>query len=158
SKLAALSVGTEQIAPGSITADKLAAGLLPEYSLGLATIQPEHVADGAIESRHIQEQSIELSALRFAPVITSPGKGVVKQQFGLTPYSFAPQAEQVELIVPFDEPFADNRYVITVTTDNPACYAIVHSKATDKAAIIIIRTRISHEPRGNINWIAIGKA
>lgn len=93
----------------------------------------------------------------FVPVVTSYAGGVVKQQFGLAPYSFEVQAEQVELIISFDEFFENTQYVLTVTTDNPACYAVVHWKAIDKAAITVIRTRISQEPKGNINWIAIGK-
>ncbi|WP_415839980.1 WIAG-tail domain, partial [Paenibacillus endophyticus] len=157
SKLASGSVGTEQIAPGSISADKLAPDLLSSLIPSVVASPPEQIASDSVGAVHIQQQSVELSALRFNPVITGSALGVIKQQFGLAPYSFAVQAEQVELIIPFDEPFADNRYVLTVTTDNPVCYAVVHSKAVDKAAIVIIRTRISHEPRGSINWIAIGK-
>ncbi|MGG1638162.1 WIAG-tail domain, partial [Paenibacillus sp. NRS-1760] len=156
-KLALGSVGTEQIVPGSITADLLAPGLLLSNVEGSAVNQVDQVADGSITGRHIQEQSIGLSALQFAPVITNASQGIVKQQFGLAPYSFAAQAEQVELIIPFDEPFVDNYYVLTVTTDNPACYAVVHSKAAAHAVILIIRTRISQEPIGHLNWIAIGK-
>jgi hypothetical protein len=156
-KLAPGSVGNQQIAAGSITPDKLAPGLLPEYALGSGMILSEHIADCSISNDHIQERSIELSALSFTPVITCFTGGVVKQMYGLSSYSFSPQAEQIEVIISFEESFADDRYVMTVTTDNPACYAVIHSKAADKAAITIIRTRISHEPKGSINWIAIGQ-
>ncbi|WP_036718441.1 WIAG-tail domain, partial [Paenibacillus harenae] len=157
-KLAAGSVGTEQLISGSITADKLAPGLLTDYSIGSAAIQAEHIADSSITAHHIRQRSIELSALRFSPVITSLNESTVKQQFGLAPYSFTSQAEQLELDLSFHEPYADSNYVLTVTTDNPACYAVVHSKSADKAVIVIIRTRITLEPSGNLNWIAIGRA
>ncbi|WP_442952863.1 WIAG-tail domain [Paenibacillus sp. Soil522] len=106
----------------------------------------------------LQQKPIELSSLTFAPVISTARSGVTKQQFGLSPFSFTFQEEQFEVIIAFEEPFVDNRYVLTATIDHPACYAVIHSKTAEQAKITVIRTRISHDPKGEINWIAIGRA
>ncbi|MFX3632613.1 MAG: WIAG-tail domain [Candidatus Pristimantibacillus sp.] len=82
---------------------------------------------------------------------------MIKQQFGLTPYNFNAQDEHIDIIIMFDEPYETEEYVITASSDHPACYAVVHSKTTDSAIVSLIRTRISFEPSGCVNWIAIGR-
>ena len=56
----------------------------------------------------------------------------------------------------FDEPFANSEYVFVATTDQTSCYVVIKSKAPESVQVTIIRTRISPEPQGLINWIAIG--
>ncbi|MFF2090938.1 WIAG-tail domain [Paenibacillus sp. NPDC058174] len=95
--------------------------------------------------------------LTFNPVIAPASAGTVKQQFGLSPYSFTSQRDQLDIIIKFDESFENDAYVVTATSDHPACYAVVRSKTVNSVVIGLIRTRISDEPNGFINWIAIGR-
>ncbi|MNZ92701.1 hypothetical protein D3C78_1117350 [compost metagenome] len=157
-KLAKNSVGTEQLLAGSITADKLAPGILEELSLRADLDQSVQISgSSSIGNYPIQPNSIELSALQFTPVLTSSRSGIVTQQFGLAPYSFEAQVEQIELVLHFDDPFSDCNYVLTVTADHPACYAVIQSKSADQATVRVIRTRFGQEPSGSINWIALGR-
>ncbi|WP_367649517.1 WIAG-tail domain [Paenibacillus sp. NEAU-GSW1] len=104
----------------------------------------------------IKEQDVGLSTLTFNPVVTTTGRGVVKQQFGLSPYEFPALREQLDILITFEEPFENEFYAITATSDHPACYAVIRSKTASNAVVGLIRTRLSDDPHGSINWIAIG--
>ena len=108
-----------------------------------------------MDCEQLQDGSIRAEKLDFTP-IRSTNKQAVVQQFGLMSYNFAGQGEQMDSNIIFDEPFANSEYVFVATTDQTSCYVVIKSKAPESVQVTIIRTRISPEPQGLINWIAIG--
>ncbi|MFC5648070.1 WIAG-tail domain, partial [Paenibacillus solisilvae] len=153
-KLAKGAVSTETLSDGSVTSAKLAPG----------SVKAEHLASDVfgvtsvgqrLESEQLQDGSICAAKLDFTP-IRSTAKQTAVQQFGLAAYNFAGQGELLDCTITFDEPFSNANYVFVATTDQTSCYAVIKAKTPEAVQVTIIRTRISPEPKGLINWIAIG--
>ena len=154
-KLAEGAVNTEALSDGSVTGAKLARGSVtaehfaPDVLLGASVISSSRTVNNCRMGRFAAEK------LDFTP-IRSTNKQAVVQQFGLMSYNFAGQGEQMDSNIIFDEPFANSDYVFVASTDQTSCYVVIKAKAPESVQVTIIRTRISPEPQGLINWIAIG--
>ncbi|MBW7459637.1 WIAG-tail domain, partial [Paenibacillus sepulcri] len=170
-KLAAEAVGQEQLQAGAVTLGKIAPGSITTANIIAGSIESDLLCDEAVTGDKIAPGT--LTVKHFAPDVLAslipdvnpsaseqlPAEQVspaICQQFGLIPYNFAGQGEQLELTVTFDQPFASDVYVLVATADQLSCYATIKSKTADSAELTVVRTRISPEPVGFINWIAIG--
>jgi hypothetical protein len=92
--------------------------------------------------------------LSFLPVTTQLlGVGLL---FGNHHYVFQGGKESMRITVPFSAPFADNSYTLVAMSDNPSCSCILGSKRANEVELIVFRTRLGPEPKGYIQWIAIG--
>ncbi|WP_370639152.1 WIAG-tail domain [Cohnella sp. REN36] len=89
------------------------------------------------------------------PVAASlPGVGM---RFGHAPYRFEGNEEQLELVVTFNEPFADDEYALVAMSDHPSCVCALQQKAPSSAVLTVVRTRFTPAPQGAIQWIAVGR-
>ncbi|MNR33613.1 hypothetical protein D3C85_1512980 [compost metagenome] len=68
------------------------------------------------------------------------------------------QDETIELVLHFDEEYADTNYVLTAITNHPACYVIASQKSKGSAVLSIVRAKFSPDQQGIVNWMAIGKS
>jgi hypothetical protein len=185
-QLQAGSVGAGHLADGAVTTAKLASGVieaLAEAARAAVALVPgaaapdraadapdvveggriadgaitdRHIADEAITDRHVRDYSLPSSKLAFNPVEAPEGGATVLQQFGLAPFAFAGPEEQIEVALPFDEPYADDQYALTVTADQPAVIASIKEKHPEYAVVTVSRLRIGPAPNGTLNWIAAG--
>src|SRR5690606_1492706 len=179
------AAGTLQLADGSVTREKLAEGIAADLARAVhaadvlqshafvesdrivpGAVQGRHLADGAIgtrqlageaiDERHIRDYTLPISKLSFNPVVSTVSEGIVQQQFGLVPFTFSGLEEQIEAAITFDEAYVDDRYVLTITTDQPTCFASIKMKTPEFAVVTVSRLRIGPVPSGTLNWIAIG--
>jgi hypothetical protein len=171
SKLMIDSVYSEHLVYGSVTGSKLAEGSIEGSKLANGIIGSKHLADGAVTGAKLGDRAITGAKLADASVDgTKLVKGSVRrehlsddliqettiQQFGLLPFELKVQGEIIDVLLNFNESFADQEYVITAMTNHPACYAIVKQKHVESAVLSVVRSRFSPEQHGVINWIAIG--
>ncbi len=89
------------------------------------------------------------------PVQAIAGQPVV-QQFGLSLFNLYTEEEKVELLVTFDQPFADANYVLVATSSQSDAFAVVKEKLADCAILELVRLKSAADIQGIVNWIAIG--
>ncbi|WP_244863792.1 WIAG-tail domain [Paenibacillus cisolokensis] len=145
-----------QLTDGCVTSDKLSDRAVLSAHLSEGIVGSEHIGSEAVCGSHIRERSVQFQHLAYQPVATA-SKEAALQQFGLCDYEFAGQSEQTDIPIKFEIPFLSEQYSIIATTDHPACYATIKEKRPDGAVLCIVRTRFGPEPKGTVNWVAIGR-
>ncbi|MNI77463.1 hypothetical protein D3C73_1337580 [compost metagenome] len=55
-----------------------------------------------------------------------------------------------------EDVFEGTNYVLVAMTNHPACYAVLKEQTPDKALVELVRTRMSSDIVGAVNWIATG--
>jgi hypothetical protein len=146
------------LAPGGGSAASAdgATGVIDGFRIAEGAVDGRHIAVEAISDRHVRDYSLPASKMAFNPVAAPEGGGAVLQQFGLTPFAFTGQEEQIEVALPFDETYADDQDALTVTADQPGVIASIKEKFAEYAVVAVSRLRIGPAPNGMLNWIAVG--
>ena len=158
------SVTTELLADGSVNAEKLENGSVTEAKLADGAVSGRAVADGSIGGAKLADGSVSGDKLALGSVTgahlgfaaIAAGVAGATMLFGSEAYSFGGAVESIEVIVVFAEPFKDNSYVLVAMTDHPSCTCYLKRKSPNEAVLEVLRTRLSPEPQGWLQWIAAG--
>jgi hypothetical protein len=152
------SVDGSIIATSSIGSDHIVDGALTPEKIALSAINGGHIADEAIASEHISAGSIRLHHLskEFVPLALGQ-RALTLELFGVVPFHFAAKEKRIEVVVEFNQAFADENYAIVAMTSDPTCYAVLKERTREAALIELIRTRLSPEAHSIMTWVAMGK-
>src|SRR5262249_24611847 len=98
--------------------------------------------------------SVKKEHLAFIPLAAQlPGTSLA---FGSQSYEFESGVKSLKIRINFAEPFVNLGYVLLSMSDHPSCYCYVSDKQNDYAELEIVRTKLTHDPRGYVQWIAVG--
>ncbi|MEV2908092.1 WIAG-tail domain, partial [Paenibacillus larvae] len=175
-KLADGSIGQSKLAAGSVTAAHLTTGSIGEGHIQPGSIAPQHLKPGtftvehleegcingeklapySIHQEHLSRRIINPKHLTFCPVQTNRASSPVFQQFGLSPFSFLPGLENRTVTISFKEPFADDQYVIVVTSDTEGCTPVIDRKLPEQVTVKLVGPVHGEQLIGTLNWMACG--
>ena len=142
---------------GSIDGSKLAYAAISNFHIASSSIDGSKLKPSAVRSEHIADGSLSVTKLTENVLQTPSTQKNITQQFGLVPFEMKTQDEMMEVVLHFDEKFADENYVLTAMTDHQSCYVSVKQKSMENAVVSIMRAKFSPDQQGIVNWIAIGK-
>lgn len=103
-----------------------------------------------------QQQQEEEAVSASSPHANQASVTPLLHQFGIVPFRFDPFDEWSDIVVTFEEPFADDGYAFVATSNEPGCRTVVFSKATNGAVVRLLRDSMAPELGGELNWIALG--
>ncbi|TDF97551.1 WIAG-tail domain [Paenibacillus piri] len=159
------------------TAPAIPAGAVKSEHIAAGAVNGEHLVNDSIDGLHVRQESLSgyhllpgsitllhldrglqarLQTARALMTSAHTQLSITAQQYGLSMFKMSFEDENIYLTVTFEQPFADEEYVLVATTDHETCFAVVEEKRRDSATIRIVRTKFTSELRGNVNWIAIG--
>ncbi|QMV40815.1 WIAG-tail domain [Cohnella cholangitidis] len=158
------SISGARLEYGSVTGEHLADGSVSGAKLEYGSVTADHLADGSIggaklecgsvTGEHLADGSVDEEKLSFQPVIAPlPGIGLL---FGNQEFAFQGGIESMRIVVPFATSFADSSYTLIAMSDHASCNCVLGNKRPQEAELIVFRTRLGPEPRGTIQWIALG--